>query len=335
MLMLLQTRMLAGLFVAACVLLIAWTMAHAEPAASRSDCYRVADGLSVCTQRPPLGRGDIPVPKPPPPMDNGSSTGDRAHAQGILDASYTISFARIPVGEITATVVFGDSEYAISARARAGGVMKVLLVDGEGSFTTRGTIKDGHPVPTNFTSKIVSNTETSDVTMVLDEGSVKELAAASPPSQDRVPVTAANRRSIVDPLTAVLFSTAAAGETLSQEACRRTLPIFDGHQRYDLKLAFKRMDKVTAEKGYAGPVVVCSVSYEPIAGHRASILLVKYLSEGREMEMALAPIAGTRLLAPFQLSVVSMLANLTIEANRFETTAHPLDASPSADPKAR
>ena len=252
-----------------------------------------------------------------------AAVGDHAQAQGNLDASYTISFARIPVGEITATVVFGDSEYAISARARAGGVMKVLSVDGEGSFTTRGTIKDGHPVPTNFTSKIVSNTETSDVTMVLDEGSVRELAATPPPSQDRVSVTAANRRSIVDPLTAVLFSTAAAGETLSQDACRRTLPIFDGHQRYDLKLAFKRMDKVTAEKGYAGPVVVCSVSYEPIAGHRASIPLVKYLSEDREMEMALAPIAGTRLLAPFRLSVVSMLANLTIEANRFETIMAP------------
>ena len=63
--------------------------------------------------------------------------------------------------------------------------MKVLLVDGEGSFTTRGTIKDGHPVPANFTSEIVSNAETSDVTMVLDEGSVRELAAAPPPSQDR------------------------------------------------------------------------------------------------------------------------------------------------------
>src|SRR5262249_36880568 len=84
----------------------------------------------------------------------------RAHGEGNLDASYTISFARIPVGEITATAVFGQSEYAISARARAGGVMKVLSVDGDGSFTTRGTIKDGYPVPTNFTSKIISNTET-------------------------------------------------------------------------------------------------------------------------------------------------------------------------------
>src|SRR5262245_23763886 len=255
---------------------------------------------------------------------------DHAHAEGNLDASYTISFARIPVGEITATVVFGDSEYAISARGRAGGVMKVLSVDGEGSFNTHGTIKDGHLVPTNFTSKIVSNTETSDVTMLLDEGGVKELTVTPPPSQDRVPVTAANRRGIVDPLTAVLFSAATAGETLSREACRRTLPIFDGHQRYDFKLAFKRMDKVTAEKGYAGPVVVCSVNYEPIAGHRASMPLLKYLSENRDMEMALAPIAGTHLLAPFRLSAVSMLANLTVEANRFETTIAP--ASEGAAP---
>ena len=66
------------------------------------------------------------------------------------------------------------------------------------------------------------------------------------------------------------------------------------------------MDKVTAEKGYAGPVVVCSQRYEPIVGHIASNALVKYLSEGREMEVALAPVAGTRLLAPFRLSVVSI-----------------------------
>jgi hypothetical protein len=190
-----------------------------------------------------------------------AALGDHAHAECKLDAGYTVSFARIRVGDIAATGVFGESEYAISARGRAGGIMKVL-VDGEASFSTHGTIKDGYLVPTTFTSKIVSDAETSDVTMVLDEGSVKELAAASPPKSDRVPVTQANRQGIVDPVTAMLFSAAAAGEGLARDVCRHTLPIFDGQRRYDLKLAFKRMDKITAEKGYAGPVVVCSVSYE-------------------------------------------------------------------------
>jgi hypothetical protein len=256
---------------------------------------------------------------------------DRAHAEGKLDASYTISFARLEVGDIFVTVVFGDSDYAISARGRAGGVMKALI-DGEGSFAARGTLKDGYPLPTTFTSKIVSSVETSEVTMVLDEGRVKELTAIPPPNTNAVPVTEANRQGIVDPLTAMLFSTAVGGESLSQAACRQTLPIFDGRQRFDLKLGFKRMDKVTAEKGYAGPVAVCSVTYEPIAGHRSSAALVKYLSEGREMEMALAPIAGTRFLVPFRVSVVSMIANLVIVANRFEITAQ-AGASTLSDPK--
>jgi hypothetical protein len=61
-------------------------------------------------------------------------------------------------------------------------------------------------------------------------------------------VIEANRQVIIDPLTSMLFSTVAGADVLSQDACRHTLPVFDGHQRYDLKLAFKRMDKVTAEK---------------------------------------------------------------------------------------
>jgi hypothetical protein len=52
---------------------------------------------------------------------------DHADAEGNLDASYTISFARIRVGDLAATVVFGDKEYAISARGRAGGVMTLLI----------------------------------------------------------------------------------------------------------------------------------------------------------------------------------------------------------------
>ena len=51
--------------------------------------------------------------------------------------------------------------------------------------------------------------------MVLEEGNVKELAATPPPSSDRVPVTNSNRQRIVDPLTALLFSGAAADEGLT------------------------------------------------------------------------------------------------------------------------
>ena len=50
----------------------------------------------------------------------------------------------------------------------------------------------------------------------------------------------------------MLFSATAAGEGLHRDVCRHTLPIFDGQQRYDLKLAFKRMDKVQPRKDTHG-----------------------------------------------------------------------------------
>jgi hypothetical protein len=43
--------------------------------------------------------------------------GDQAHAESDLDASYTITFARIRVGEINAIVVFGPTECVFQRKA--------------------------------------------------------------------------------------------------------------------------------------------------------------------------------------------------------------------------
>jgi hypothetical protein len=254
---------------------------------------------------------------------------DCAHAQGRFEAAYTITFARISVGNVTIAADVKENDYTMTATGRAGGVVRMLL-NGEALLATRGIFRDGRPEPRSFISRITSGDASEDVTMSVEEGNVMELAVTPPADSAGVQVTAADRQGIIDPLSAMLIAAGAAGEILSQEACQRTLPIFDGRHRYDLKLAFKRMDKVSAGKGYAGPAITCALQYQPIAGHRASTPLVKYLSEGREMEIVLAPIAGARMLAPFRLSVASMLANLVIQADRFEAAARPPPAPPAA-----
>ena len=40
-------------------------------------------------------------------------------------------------------------------------------------------------------------------------------------------------------------------------------------------LAFKRMERVKADKSYAGQALVCAVTFQAIAGHRASSPMVK------------------------------------------------------------
>jgi hypothetical protein len=237
-----------------------------------------------------------------------------AQAQSKLTANYTISVARIPIGKAAWTVDFGEDSYTTTGSGEASGVAS-LAVSGKGTVAARGTIKDGRLEATNFTADITRGEEKSDMTMVLDHGNVTEIKAEKlAPGEDRVAVTDAHRQGIVDPLSAWLIP---AGDGLGKAACERTLPIFDGQRRFDLKLTFKRMDQVKIDKGYQGPVAICGMSFQPIAGHRASSTLVKYLSQGRDIELWLAPVGGTQLLAPVRLSLANMLGNLVVQANEF------------------
>jgi hypothetical protein len=150
--------------------------------------------------------------------------------------------------------------------------------------------------------------------MGLVDGTVTELELAPPGA-----VAEEKLEGIVDPLSAMLVPAPGADAGSWQEACRRTLPVFDGRHRYDLRLAFKRMDVLSEGQGYRGPLLVCALTYVATADHSGATTLMKYLSEGREMEVALAPVPGTPVLAPVRLFVAGMLGNLIVTATRFET----------------
>ena len=99
--------------------------------------------------------------------------------------------------------------------------------------------------------------------MVLSNGTIKEFAIEPEPpvDPDRIPVTDAHRRNVFDPMTGSMLRVPGNADPLSPEACRAGTSIFDGRMRYDLKLDFKRMETVRAEKGYQGPVVVCAIYF--------------------------------------------------------------------------
>ena len=87
------------------------------------------------------------------------------------------------------------------------------------------------------------------------------------------------------------------------------------------------MDKVKADKGYAGPVVVCAVYFSPIAGYIPSRAAIKYIAKLRDMEVWLAPIAGTRVLVPFRAQGPTPIGQAVLEATQFVSVAIPTRAS--------
>ena len=249
-------------------------------------------------------------------------------AQGKLEARYGVTLAGIPLGSGVWVIDIGPDQYTAVASGRTTGLVK-LISDGSGSGGARGVVQGASLVPTSYASSTTSDNRADEVRMTLRAGTVKDVSAEPPlqSSPERVPVTDAHRKGVSDPMSAAIIPVSGTGEVLGPDACKRKLAIFDGRQRADIELIYKRMDRVKADKGYQGQVVVCTVLYRPVAGHRPERPAVKYLVEQRDMEMWLAPIAGTRVLVPFRFSVPTPFGLGVMQANYFVAQPQPSQAT--------
>jgi hypothetical protein len=251
-----------------------------------------------------------------------------AFAQGKLDARYVVTLSGFPIGRGAWVIYIGEDHFTAAASGATAGLLRVFA-SGEGQSAARGTISGGQLVPSTYASRIVTGDKSDEVRMAISAGTVKELAVNPPTvaSPDRVAVTEAHRRGISDPMTASLIRIPGSGDTLVPQACQRTLSIFDGRMRYDLQLAFKRFDRVSSERGYQGLAVVCAVYFSPIAGHVPERYAIKYLIELRDIELWLAPIAGTRVMVPFRVSVPTPIGLGVMQATQFLSVAQPSKAT--------
>jgi hypothetical protein len=244
-------------------------------------------------------------------------------AQGRLDAHYEASLAGIPVGNGTWTIEIGDDQFSATARGGTAGLLKAFA-GGTGTGASQGRVVNGALIATGYTAT-VSSKKSETIRMVLSGGNIREsvIDPEPPVDPDRIPVTDAQRKNVLDPMTGSMLRVPGNGDPLSPEACRSSVSIFDGRLRYDLKLDFKRMETVKAEKGYHGPAVVCAVFFTPVAGYIPDRPVIKYLAQARNIEIAFVPIAGTRILVPFRTLIPTPFGPAVLEATQFNSTATP------------
>lgn len=252
------------------------------------------------------------------------TTAAPAAAQGKLEARYDVTLAGILVGTGAWAVDILDDQYSAAASGGATGLLKALA-HGTGSGSSQGRIVNGALIPASYTATVSSSKRSETIRMLLASGNVKGSVIEPTPPVDakRIPVTDAHKRGVSDPMSATLLRAPGAADPLGPDACHASTGIFDGRMRYNLRLDFKRMDKVKSEKGYQGPVVVCAIYFSPIAGYVPDRYAIKYLAAQRDMEVWLAPIAGTRVLVPYRLTIPTPLGMGKLEAIEFNTTAMP------------
>jgi hypothetical protein len=249
---------------------------------------------------------------------------DCALAQGRLDARYTVTLSGIPLGKGAWVIDIADNQFTAAASGSTSGLLR-LFASGQGTSASRGAMVGSRLVPASFAASITTDKKTEDIRMTLASGDVKEIAIEPPPPphSDHVPVTEAHRRGVDDPMTASLVRVPGNDDPLGPKACEHTSAVFDGRIRYNLTFAYKRMEQVKAERGYQGPVVVCAVYFVPLAGYNPDRPAIKYLAKQHDMEVWLAPVASTRVLAPYRLSIPTPLGLGVLQATQFVSVSTP------------
>ncbi|MET3912104.1 hypothetical protein ABID59_006474 [Bradyrhizobium sp. S3.3.6] len=247
-----------------------------------------------------------------------------AAAQGKLEAQYEATLSGIPVGRGAWNIDIQDDVFSAAASGGTTGILK-SFAGGSGTGASQGRVVNGALVASAYQASTTTSKKTEEIHITLDKGNVKDFGIIPEPpvDADRIVVTDAHRRGVFDPMTASLVRVSGTGDPVSPEACHGSAPVFDGRMRYELKLDFKRMETVKAEKGYRGPVVVCALYFVPVAGYIPDRPVIKYLAAQRNIEIAFAPVAGTRILVPFWLKVPTPLGPAMLEATSFITTAQP------------
>jgi hypothetical protein len=239
-----------------------------------------------------------------------------------MEAQYEASLAGVVIGKGAWRIEIADDQYSAAAQGGSAGLLKAFS-GGSGTGAVQGRVVNGQFQPTGYTATTTTSKKSETIRITLAGGVVKDSSIEPEPplDQDRIPVTDAHRRGVIDPMTGSMLRVAGTGDPLSPDSCRTATAIFDGRMRYDLKFDFKRIENVQAEKGYRGPALVCAAYFTPLSGYIADRAAIKYLIAQRDMEVWLVPIAGTRVLVPFKLKIPTPIGNAVLEATRFVTPA--------------
>ncbi|MCX5571564.1 DUF3108 domain-containing protein [Kaistia nematophila] len=246
---------------------------------------------------------------------------------GKVDASYTILLGGITIGRFALDTVFDGKGYTITVRGTTSGVTR-FVSDGKGFLKSSGSIVGSRVLPAAYlldTSE--SGQRNSSVSMQMNAGNIVQVAALPPLAKkaDRVPLLPQHKRNIFDPLSAMIVPLPKGNMTA---ACNRTVPVFDGWQRFDVKLYYKGTAEVDGLNGsYKGSVVVCGARYVPVAGHRPTREAIEYMENNKALEVWLAPVEALGVMMPYRMQIGTEVGMLTIHASRFVGEAETQRAS--------
>lgn len=224
-------------------------------------------------------------------------------------AVYKVHFLGANLGKFKLWADIGKGSYTLRGETKLemGFIIKGLLFNLKGGAQSSGAMKDSSPRPKQYGLHFESKKKRGKLDMNF-AGNRVDAVVTQPQMRENpraVPVTNAHVTDVLDPLSAVFLTKLHNGGKSHEDACRQSVPVFDGRHRFNLNLSHKKTVRVTrsGKKGYAGIAVVCRIRYAPVSGHAPNNKGLKFFQKTNDIEVWLIPVPGTRAYVPYHLSL--------------------------------
>ena len=233
-----------------------------------------------------------------------------------ISARYSSTVLIFKVGEISVAADLTPTSYRAETTIRAAG-LAALFADIDIQADVSGLLGPGGAAPERYGLVNTTPTKSRSVQVQFPDGVA--VATATPPfgSLGEPPASEADRTRVLDPMTA-FFILSGIVPGIAEANCSGTLPVFDGKQRYEIRLRAAGTQRIHTE-AWSGEANLCEAWYFPVSGYDPE----DYPTE-REMRYPLliwlATFADNQIQIPVRIFTRAGLGGITIEARSIEFT---------------
>jgi hypothetical protein len=219
---------------------------------------------------------------------------------GTASLAYSIAFWSIPFGQTNYEAHFGNGGYTVSSHFETSGIVSLFwqaIIDASAS----GRVTGGALAPAKYDSFYRRGSSRNERVTVTFDRSGATTVADPPYDTSKYPVSDAEKREALDPMSAITL--VLAGVTANHaNRCGTVAPVFDGRRRYNIEFVYERDETVNLGALYNGAAHLCRLYYKQIAGFKPKILKEGAAFPPIYADFAEIPSAG----APYRRYVVPL-----------------------------
>ena len=241
----------------------------------------------------------------------------KANDHSSFRSEYSLSIYGLTIGRSNFESSFRGDRFRVQGSLSSAGLAKVFDST-KGTTSVSGRFdKDGATRPDAFMMDYKSGRKGQRIDVKFSGDRVTATEVSPKPKKRAstwIAVKPDHLRAVADPISATLVRA-----SRDADVCNRTIRLYDGEMRADLRLSRAGSGPVRVG-GYSGEAVTCRARFVPISGYRKDHKSTAFLRDKSAIEIAFARLGETGVYAPVKASIGTEIGTLTIAMERLEIT---------------